>query len=149
MSIVDDVSQQIKEAMRAREKVRVRALRGIRAAFIEVMKADGAETLGDDAAQQVLRKLAKARQESIVAFTKGGREELAAGEQAELDVIEAFLPQLADEATTRTWAQAAIEATGASSMRDMGKVMGQLKKEHGALLDGRIASGVVKALLSA
>ena len=148
MSIVDEVSQQMKDAMRAREREKLTALRGIRAALVETMKEAGQESLSDDEAQRVLRKLAKARQESIAAYEAGGRPELAAAEQAELSVIESFLPSLADEATTRVWAQAAIEAVGASTARDMGKVMGHLKQAHGALLDGRIASQVVKSLLS-
>jgi hypothetical protein len=148
MSIVDDVSGQMKDAMRARDRSKLTALRGIRAAFIETMKEAGQDTLSDEEAQRVLRKLAKARQESIGAYEAGGRPELADAEKAELAVIDTFLPALADEETTRAWAEAAISSVGASSMRDMGKVMGHLKGAHGPMLDGRIASGVVKALLS-
>ncbi len=147
MPIIDDVSAQIKDAMRAREKVRLGALRGIRSALIEAMKADGAETVSDQSAIPLLRRLAKQRHESIDAFDKGGRTEMAQQERDELAVIESFLPSLADEATTRVWVQEAIEKTGASSMRDMGKVMGALMGAHKAEIDGKIAQKVVKSLL--
>jgi uncharacterized protein YqeY len=148
MSLVDDVTAQIKQAMLAKDRDRLTALRGIRAAFIEAMKADGAETLSDAAALGVMRKLAKTRQESIASYTEAGRADLAEAEQAELAVIDAFLPKLADRETTTGWAQAMIAEMGASSMRDMGKVMAALKDRHGADLDSGLASDVVKKLLA-
>ncbi len=147
MAIIDDVSTQLKEAMKAREKVRTTALRGIRAGLIEAMKADGSDTVSDEAATTLLRRLAKQRQESIEAFEQGGREELAAQEREELAVIEGFLPKLADEATTRGWVEAAIAKTGATEMKDMGKVMGVLMGAHKAELDGKLANGIVRELL--
>lgn len=148
MPIIDDVSAQLKEAMKARDKVRTTALRSIRAGLIEAMKADGSDTVSDEAATTLLRRLAKQRTESIEAYEAGGREELAAQEREELAVIEAFLPKLADEATTRAWVQEAIAKTGAESMRDMGKVMGVLMGAHKGELDGKLANGIVKELLS-
>ena len=147
MAIIDDVSTQMKEAMKAREKVRLQALRGIRAALIEAMKADGADTVSDEAAMGLLRKLAKQRKESIEAYEQGGRQELADQEKAELAVIEGFLPKLADEATTAAWVDAAIAQTGAASMKDMGKVMGALMKAHKAEMDASLASKLVKQKL--
>ncbi|NCG18707.1 MAG: GatB/YqeY domain-containing protein [Rhodobacterales bacterium] len=147
MPIIDDVSSQIKDAMRAREKVRLGALRGIRSGLIEAMKADGSDTVSDETAIPLLRRLAKQRHESIAAFDGGGREEMAQQERDELAVIESFLPSLANEETTRGWVQAAIDQTGASSMRDMGKVMGVLMGAHKAEIDGKIAQKVVKELL--
>ena len=147
MAIIEDVSSQMKDAMKARDKVRLGALRGIRAGLIEAMKADGSETVSDEAAIALLRKLAKQRVESIEAYDKGGRDELAAQERAELAVIEAFLPKLADEATTRAWVEAAIAKTGASSMKDMGKVMGALMGAHKGEMDNKLASGIVRELL--
>lgn len=147
MAIIDDVSTQMKEAMKAREKVRLQALRGIRAALIEAMKADGADTVSDEAAMGLLRKLAKQRKESIEAYEQGGRQELADQEKEELAVIEGFLPKLADEATTEAWVDAAIAQTGAESMKDMGKVMGVLMKAHKAEMDASLASALVKKKL--
>ena len=148
MSLVDQVSAELKTAMRARDKVRIAGLRGIRAAFIEALKADGSETLADEAALTILRRLAKQRRESIDAYTEGGRPELAEDEQAELAVIEGFLPQLADEAQTRAWVDEAIAKTGASAMSDMGKVMGLLMGAHRDVLDGKLANQIVRERLS-
>lgn len=148
LAIIDDVSDQLKEAMKARDKVRTTALRGIRAGLIEAMKADGSSTVSDEAAIALLRRLAKQRLESIEAFDQGGRAELADQERAELAVIDSFLPQLADAATTRGWVEAAIAATGASSMKDMGKVMGALMGAHKDRLDGKLANQLVRELLS-
>ena len=150
MSTYDDVQAQLKTAMKARDADRLRALRGIRAALIEALKTDASkDTLSDDEVQAILFKLAKQRRESIDAYTSGGRDDLVAKEQAELEVIEGFLPKLADEAQTREWARRAIEATGASGMSDMGKVMGHLMANHRTQLDGKLASDVVREMLQA
>ena len=148
MSIVDDVSEQMKAAMRARDKGRTQALRNIRATFLEAMKASGSDgTVSDAQAIELLRRLAKQRRESIDAYVAGGRDDLVAAERAELEVIETFLPQLADEATTRAWVQQAIDSTGASGMGDMGRVMGALMKAHKADIDGKLANRLVRELL--
>ena len=149
MAIVDEVSEQLKTAMKARDKARVTALRGIRAGLLEAMKADGRDTLPDDESIAVLRRLAKQRRESIEAFDAGDRAEMAAAERAELEVIEGFLPKLADEAQTREWVAEAIAKSGATSMRDMGKVMGALMGAHKGELDGKIAQQLVRAALAA
>lgn len=148
MSIVDLVSEQLKAAMKAKDKPRLLALRGIRAALLHEMKSDGSDTLSDDAAIATLRRLAKQRQDAIDAYSEAGRDDMAADEQAELLVIEAFLPKLADEATTQAWVDQAIEATGASSAKDMGRVMGQLMRDHKNDIDGKLAQQLVKQALS-
>lgn len=138
-------------AMKAGEKQRLATVRLILAKIkdrdIELRTAD---TVPDDDALviDVLQKMVKQRRESITLFEQGGRPEKAAEEQAELEVIETFLPtQLTEEET-----MAAIEAikaeTGASGMKDMGKVMGELKARHGTVLDMTKASGWVKAALA-
>lgn len=147
MSLLERVSDDLKDAMRARDKARTTGLRGIRAAFIEALKEDGAESLPDARAEEILRKLAKQRKESIDAYDQGGRPELAEVERAELAVIEGYLPQLADEATTRAWVQAAIASTKAAGPGDLGRVMGVLMKEHKAVLDGKLANRLVRELL--
>lgn len=149
MSMVDRVSAQLKEAMRARDKVRVGALRNIRARFIEAMKAEGGDGgVSDDEAVAILRRLAKQQAESIDAYEKGGRDDLVEAEKAELAVIESFLPSLADEDTTREWVQAAISKVGASGPGDLGKVMGVLMKEHKGDIDGKLANRVARELLA-
>ena len=148
MPIYDDISIELKESMRARDKARTQALRGIRAAFIAKLKEDNADTLSDDVCLGLLRQLAKQRKESIEAYAKGGRDDLVAEEQAELEVVNSFLPQLADEATTRGWIEGAIAATKATSMKDMGQVMGKLMAAHKADIDGKLANRLVRELLS-
>jgi uncharacterized protein len=147
MPIVDEVSEQIKVAMRAKDKPRTTALRNIRAAFIEALKADGSETLSDDAAVAILTKLGKQLRESIAAYQAGGRDDLVEAEQAELVVIEHWLPTLADEATLTGWVREAIAASGATGPGDMGKVMGALMKAHKGAFDGKAANQIVKAEL--
>jgi uncharacterized protein YqeY len=147
MPILDTVGDQLKAAMRAQDKPRLAALRNIRAAFLTAMKEDGSESLSDEVCIAVLRRLAKQRQESVEAFESGGRPEMAAAERAELALIESFLPRLADEATTRGWVREAISATGASSPKELGKVMGALMKAHKDDLDGNLARRLVAELL--
>lgn len=149
MSMTDEISSQLKQAMRARDAARVRALRNIRAAFLTALKADGSrDSLPDSEAMTILRRLAKQRQESVEAYREGGREELAEAEAEELAVIEEFLPSMASEEQVREWTQQAIAQTGASSPRDMGKVMGVLMKQHREKLDGKLANKVVRELLA-
>jgi len=147
MGLVEQVSEQMKDAQKSRDAARLAALRNIRAAFLHEMKKDGAQTLDDGVAQGVLRRLAKQREESIEAFEKAGRADRAEAERAEKAVIESFLPRLADEATTRAWVAAAIAETGAASARDLGKVMGALMKAHKADVDGNLARRIAAELL--
>jgi hypothetical protein len=147
MGLVETVTAQMKDAMKAREAARLGALRSIRAAFLVEMKKDGSETLDDAVALGVLRRLAKQRQESIEAFTQAKRPERVAEEQAELAVIEAFLPRLADEATTRGWVREAIAASGATSAKELGRVMGALMKAHKGDVDGDLARRLASELL--
>jgi uncharacterized protein YqeY len=147
MAILDQVSEQMREALRAREVDRLAALRNIRAAFVNEMKRDGSETLADEVCVKVLRRLEKQRKESIEAFERGGREERAAAERAELTVIQTFLPSLADPETTRAWVKEVIASTGASTPGDIGRVMGALMKAHEGEIDGGLAKRIASELL--
>lgn len=147
MPILDQVSEQLKDAMRSKDKDRLNGLRGIRAAFIEALKVDGAPTLADDKAIEVLKRLAKQRKESIDAYASAGRQDLVDPERAELAVIEAFLPQVADEATTRGWVQTAIAEASATGAKDIGRVMSVLMAAHKSELDGKLANKIVRELL--
>ena len=149
MSISEDVTSQMKDAMRAKDALRLSTLRSMRTAFLNEMKKDGSDSVSDAVCETLLRKLEKQRKESIEAFTKGDREEMANNERAELAVIQEFLPQLADAAQTRAWVEGAIAESGASSAKEMGKVMGALMKAHKAELDGNLAREIVQELLSA
>lgn len=148
MPIADDVTQQMKQAMKAKDERRLVALRSMRTAFLNEMKKDGSTSVSDAVCEGLLRKLEKQRKESIEAFSNAGREELAAAERAELAVIQEFLPQLADEAKTREWIEAAIAQTGAATGKDAGKVMGALMKAHKGEIDGDLARQLVQARLA-
>jgi len=147
MPIVDDVTSQLKLAMKAKDKIRLSALRSMRTAFLNEMKRDGSERISDEVCESLLRKLEKQRKESIEAFAKAGRHEMADAENGELAVIQEFLPDLADEAQTRAWVEAAIAESGASDPKEMGRVMGILMKAHKAEIDGNLARNIVQELL--
>jgi uncharacterized protein YqeY len=147
MPIFDDVNNQMKDALRAGEKLRLQALRNIRAAFLLRLKEDGSETLSDEECVPILRRLEKQRKESIEAFEAGGRTEQAASERAELEIILKFLPSQADESTTRKWVEAAIAESGAKSAKDLGRVMGALMKAHKGDVDGNVARKIAAELL--
>jgi len=148
MSIFDDVSAQMKDALRAKQATRLAALRNIRAAFLNEIKKDGAETLSDEACIPLLRKLEKQRKESIEAFESAGRTEQAAAEREELEVVQSFAPSLADESTTRAWVEEAVAASGASAPGDMGRVMGALMKAHKGDVDGNLAKQLAAEILA-
>jgi uncharacterized protein YqeY len=147
MPIQEHVTRSLTEAMRAKDSPRTNALRNIRAAFLTEMKKDNSEALADEVCVQLLRRLEKQRRESIEAFERAGRTEQAAAERAELQVIGEFLPQLADESTTRVWLAEAIQASGAKSPADAGRVMSALMKVHRGEVDGALAKRLLHELL--
>ena len=138
-------------AMKAKDKERTAALRLIGAKIkdrdIELRTAEK-KPEDDELVTDVLMKMAKQRKESIAMYEDGGRQELADKEKAELVVIEEFLPQQMSEEETRAAIAQIKSDTGAEGMKDMGKVMGELKARHGATLDMTKASGLVKEALS-
>ncbi len=148
MPIVDDVTAQMKDALRAKQTTRLSTLRSVRAGFLNEMKKDGSETLPDEVCIGVLRKLEKQRRESIEAFEKGGRADRAETEKEELAVIQEFLPSLADPATTRAWVEEAIRSSGAESAKELGKVMGAVMKAHKGDVDGKLARTIAAELLA-
>lgn len=149
MSLFEQINDDIKRAMLAREKVRLEALRGIKKEFLEAKTAPGANgELTDDAAIKILTKMVKQRRESAQIYAEQGRPELADGELAEVAVIEEYLPkQLTDEELTAELTKI-IAQTGASSPADMGKVMGAATKALAGRADGRAISAKVKELLA-
>ena len=149
--IRDDIKTATITAMKAGDKERTAALRLISAKIKDRdIEARTGKAPSDDneLVTEVLQKMAKQRRESIQMYDDGGRKELADQERAELAVIEEFLPQMMSEDDTRA-AIAAVKAdVGAESIKDMGKVMAELKSRHGAVLDMGLASGLVKASFS-
>lgn len=148
MPLVDQINDHLKAAMKAQDKGRLTALRSIRAAFINGMKETGADSLSDETAVELLRRLAKQRQDSITEYQKARRQDLVDQEQAELTVIEEYLPKLADEETTRAWVADAVARSGAKGPADMGKVMGLLMAGHKGELDGKLANRLVREALA-
>ena len=138
-------------AMKAGDKDRTAALRLIGAKIKDrdiELRTGKAPDNDDDLVVEVLQKMAKQRRESIEMYVSGGRQELADKERGELAVIEEFMPQQMSEDETRAAIEAIKGELGASGMKDMGRVMAELKARHGSQLDMSKASGLVKAALS-
>jgi uncharacterized protein YqeY len=138
-------------AMKAGDKPRLAAVRLILAKLKDKdIELRTASTLPDDdvLVVDVLQKMAKQRRESITLYEQGGRQELAQAEAGELAVIDEFLPQQLSEDETRTAIEAIKAETGASTIKDMGRVIAELKARHGSQLDMGKASGLVKAALT-
>ncbi len=146
MSTKDRIQQDMKDAMRARDKERLATIRLILAA-IKQREVDERIELDDAQVLAVLDKMVKQRRESIAQFEKAGRDDLIAKEQAEIEVITPYLPAALSEEEIARLIDAALEATGASSIKDMGKVMGQLKPQLAGRADMGKVSGLIKARL--
>ena len=149
MALFDQISEDIKKAMLARDKVKLEALRGVKKEFIEAKTAKNADgELTDDTALKILQKMVKQRKESAAIFTEQNRPELAENELAEAAVIEAYLPkQMSDEELTAA-VKAIIAEVGATSAKEMGKVMGVASKKLAGKAEGRAISEKVKSLLA-
>ena len=143
-AIVDEVSDQMKTAMKAKDQVKLNTIRLIRAAFANAAIEAKTGKLSDEQAIDVIRKMAKMRKESIDMFTQGGATDRAEAEQAELDVMSQWLPSLADEDQTRIWVQEAIAEAQSNGDANIGKVMGALMKAHKGEVDGSLAQKLVK-----
>lgn len=149
MALFEQVSNDIKEAMKARDKVRLETLRNIKKVFIEAKTAPGAnDTLEDAAALKILAKLAKQGKESAATYVQQNRQDLADDELAQVAVIEEYLPKQLSEAEIEAVVKTIIADTGAQGMKDMGKVMGLASKQLAGKADGRVISGIVKTLLA-
>ncbi|MDO4158932.1 MAG: GatB/YqeY domain-containing protein [Prevotellaceae bacterium] len=149
MALFEQVSNDIKEAMKAHDKVRLETLRNIKKVFLEAKTAPGAnDTLEDADALKILAKLAKQGKESAATFTQQNRQDLADAELAQVSVIEEYLPKQLSEAEIEAVVKEIIAQTGASSIKEMGKVMGVASKQLAGKADGRIISTIVKKLLA-
>lgn len=140
------ITSDMKTAMKAGEKDKVAVLRLINAA-IQSAEIEAKGTIDDAAVLAVMTKMVKQRRDSIAQYTSGGRPDLADKEQAEIVIIEQYLPQQMDEAAVAGAIKAAIAETGAASPKDMGKVMGVLKAKYAGQMDFQKASAAVKAAL--
>ena len=149
MALFEQVSNDIKEAMKARDKVRLDTLRNIKKVFLEAKTAPGANDLLEDAdALKILQKLAKQGREAAATFVQQGRQDLADEELAQVHVIDEYLPQPLTEAEIEQTVKNIIAQTGVSSIKEMGKVMGLASKQMAGRAEGGAISAVVKRLLS-
>jgi uncharacterized protein YqeY len=140
------ISDDLKTAMKAGDKPKVATLRLINAA-IQSAEIEAKKTLDDAGVLTAMTKMVKQRRDSIEQYTNGGRPDLAAVEQAEIAIIEAYLPKQMDEAQVAAAVAEAIKETGAASTKDMGKVMSALKAKYAGKMDFQKASAAVKNAL--
>ena len=149
MALFEQVSNDIKEAMKARDKVRLETLRNIKKVFLEAKTAPGAnDTLEDADALKLLSKLAKQGKESAATYVQQNRQDLADAELAQVEVIEEYLPKPLTEAEIEAAVKELIASTGAQGMKDMGRVMGLATKQMAGRADGGAISAIVKRLLA-
>ena len=148
MDLFDQISNDIKEAMKAKDKVKPETLRNVKKFFLEAKTAPGAnDTLTDDAALKIMQKLVKQGKDSAAVYEQQGRADLAEAELAQVKVIEAYLPKQLSAEELEARLKEIIARTGATSGKDMGKVMGVASKELAGLAEGRAISAKVKELL--
>ena len=147
--LFDDISEGIKEAMKAKDAVRRDTLRNVKKVFLEAKTAPGAnDELSDADALKILQKLAKQGRESAEIFTQQGRADLAENELAQVRVLEAYLPKQLSEAELESALRAIITQLGITEPREMGKVMGVATKQLAGKADGKAISAMVKKILA-
>lgn len=149
MGILANLTDEIKTAMRAKDSLKLEALRAIKSAvMLEQTSAGGSDTLSDEQEIKLVQKLVKQRKDSAQIFRDQNRPDLAEPEEAQAEVIAQFLPEQLSEEEITAIIQAIIEKTGAEGMKDMGKVMGTASKEMAGKADGKTISTIVKAQLN-
>lgn len=151
MSLKDRISEDIKAAMKAQDKVRLETVRSIKKAILEKetsVRAPGQEALTVDEEMEILLQLAKQRRDSITQYTQGNRPDLAAKETQELAILEEYLPKQLSEAEISQIIDELIASTGATSAKDMGKVMGPAMQQLKGKADGKKVQELVKQKLS-
>jgi uncharacterized protein YqeY len=149
MSLDKQMNEALKEAMKSKDQVRLRTLRAIKSAFLLAKTAEGAHgKITEDDELKILQKLHKQRKDSYDIYVKEGRDDLAATEKEEMEIIAEYLPAQMSEEDLLLTIQSIIQQTGAESMKDMGKVMGQAMAKVGGQADGKRVSAAVKQLLS-
>ncbi len=143
MNIEAIVNEKMKEAMKSGDKVRLDAMRSLRASILEFKKSGTDKELGEEEAMKILKSAAKKRKDAIDLYKKGGREELAEKEQQELDIINEFLPEQLSEEAIMEFVKSKVAETGAAGMSDMGKLMGVCMKELKDKADGSLVKQCV------
>lgn len=148
MNLEERVQKDMVQAMKAKDKDKLRALRAVKSEIM-LAKTDGSgEDLSEARELKIIQKMVKSRQESLEIYEKEGRTDLADKERSEIEHIQGYLPEQMDEEEIAAKVDAIIDKTGASSMADMGKVMGLAQKEMGGKADGKTIATLVKARLA-
>jgi len=148
MSIQTEVNEQIKTAMKAKDTVSLEALRALKSAFLLANTSGANVNMSEAEELKIVQKLVKQRQDSASIYSEQGRMDLAEPELAQAKVLEQFLPKQMGEAELTSAIQTIIDSSGASSIKDMGKVMGIASKDLAGQADGKSISEVVKKLLA-
>ncbi len=143
-----DINQLIKEAMLAKDSVRLSSLRAIKSAFLVAQTEKGAGVLDDVAKQKIIQKQVKQRKDAAAIYLEQNRQDLADVEMAQIAILKEFLPEQLSEDKIREVVTDVIAQVGASSMADMGKVMGTVNQQLAGKADGKIIAQIVKSLLS-
>ena len=148
MTLKERINQDLKTAMKAKDQAALRSVRAIKAQLM-LMETDGSGAeITSDKEIKLLQKLVKQRQDSLTIYEEQGREDLAVTEREEIEVISKYLPEQLSEDELRVILDEVIKATGAESMKDMGKVMGMAGKKIAGRADNKIVAGLIKSMLS-
>jgi len=148
MSLEQTIMPDLKAAMLAKNEAGLRAIRAIKSAILIAKTSAAGKELSEEDEVKMLQKLVKQRQESIEIYEKQNREDLAAPEREEVEIISKYLPEMMGEEEIRAAVKAAIEQTGAKSPAEMGKVMGVVTKQLAGKADNKLVSALVKELLT-
>ncbi len=148
MTLEEKISNDLKAAMKAKDQAALRGIRAIKAAILNFKTSGSGEELTQEKEWQLLQKLVKQRRESLEIYEKGNREDLAAKEKEEIEVIEDYLPKQMSEAEIEAEVRRIILETGADSMKDMGKVMGRATQALAGRADGKAISAIARKLLN-
>ena len=149
MTLQDQISADMKTAMKAKDKVRLAALRDIKSKImIALTESSGADVLDDGAVMKILSKQLKQREDTLAIYEEQGRQDLAEEEQAQAEVIRQYLPQPLSPEELEAGVKALVAELGASSMADMGRVMGSASAKFAGRADGKAISAIVRNLLA-
>ena len=149
MSLESKIMEALKEAMKAKDTIALDSLRAIKSAILLAKtEAKAGDTISEDEEIKLLQRLVKQRKESADLYQKQGREDLAAPELAQAEIISKFLPEQLSEEKVEALIKEIVARVGASSMKDMGKVMGEASKELSGKADGKLIASIVKKVLS-
>ena len=149
MSLEERINQDLKEAMKAKDQAALRGIRAIKAAILLEKTSGAKHEISNDLEMKIVQKLIKQRKDSLDIYQKQNREDLAQTEREEIEVIKQYLPKQLTREELRAEIKKVIDEIGASSIQDMGKVMGTASKKLAGKADGKTMSGIVRELLNA